>query len=577
MRPIQDIADLRPGHVLYHSAFGFARVNDIGEADVRVSWDTPDPNLPRVVSRDTLRRVYSLCRPGGFFERALVAPEPLQELLTVDGLTAVEMLLEDLAGPQSVGDLKEWLLALELFTENAFDRWWSGLHPQLVRDGRFRETKGLLSLKVNRGDGSPVRQLDDPMLPPARRLDLAISLRERLGEDAFRGHVVTAWRTGGSQVRDLALQALAGHHPQLILAELLSPGADNTEAIIHGLRRATWLPSQFDDGVLEQLLERVRRGADDPTLLHSEGRLSAAVARWWPDGGEPVLVDLAQDSRTQPLVRTALEALPPPRSEELLIRLLDRALDTRVIPAAGWLSWRLVDGTEEAAKDLGTRLAADFPRVSRWILDRFVEEGAAEDGDEVEEDGNLVTMEVELEPLGEEEMMPLGDLPARTGRTIVSLACALCRALAAAHDDGVVVSPTGRTFVLHLDGTVELRVEDGDADASPRPPGSCPPPGPMCTPAPCCCSRPCSGASGRATCRPTASCPTCGTWCPTCRRRPSRRSTSRCIPSRCPAPPTPASGCRCGSPSPAPRPPATSSTPPSRAPSPSGTTPTSGT
>lgn len=473
MRPIQDIAELREGHVLYHSAFGFARVDEIGEADVRVAWDARDRNLPRVVSRDTLRRVYSLCRPGGFFERALISPAPLTQLLDSDPLTALEMLLEDLAGPQSPADVKEWMVTLGLFAEGDFDRWWKGFEGRLLRDGRFRETKGLLALRINRGDGSPLRQLDDPMLSPSRRLDLAIELQDRLGQDAYREQVVQAWRTGGTQVRDLALRALDGHHPQQVLASLLGPGADNAEALIHALRRARWQPGQMDRELLEVLLDRVRQGVDDPTLLDTEGRLAATVARWWPDGGEPLLVDLSGIPRGQRLVRAAIEALPAPRSEELHLALLERALQTRQMPAAGWLTWLLLDTTHEKARSIATRVETTHPTVARWLMDRFVTD-APDDDDEDLEDAPLVTMEVELEPLGDEEMMPLGDLPARSGRTVVSLACAVARALAKAHESGLIVNPTGRSYVLHLDGRVDLHPEHGDAENAPRLPGEPP-------------------------------------------------------------------------------------------------------
>ena len=456
MRPIQDIAELREGHVLYHSAFGFARVDEIGEADVRVAWDATDRNLPRVVSRDTLRRVYSLCRPGGFFERALLMPEPLSELLQVDPLTALEMLLEDLAGPQSPADVKEWMVTLGLFSDADFDRWWKNFEGRLLRDGRFRETKGLLALRVNRGDGSPVRQLDDPMLSPAKRLDLALELRDRLGQDAFREQVVQAWRTGGTQVRDLALKALDGHHPQRVLVSLLSPGADNSEALIHALVRSEWTPAQMDEEVLDALLGRVRQGVEDPTLLDSEGRLAATVARWWPDGGEPLLVDLAAVPTGQRLVKSALAALPAPRTRELHLALLERALDGRRMPAAGWLTWLLLDGKGSSARQIAESTQSSHPITSRWLMDRFAESTVDHDEEDSEEDMPLVTVEVELEPVGDEETMPLGDLPARSGRTVVSLANAVVRALAKAHAEGRIVNPTGRSFVLHLDGTVEL-------------------------------------------------------------------------------------------------------------------------
>ncbi|MFT7517975.1 MAG: serine/threonine protein phosphatase PrpC [Kiritimatiellia bacterium] len=466
MRPIQDIAELQQGHVLYHSAFGFARVDDIGEADVRVSWEAPDKNLPRVVSRDTLRRVYSLCRPGGFFERALAEPVPVQEMLHVEPLTATEMLLEDLAGPQSSGDIKEWMVTLGLFTEGAFDRWWDGVRPQLDRDDRFRENKGLMSLVVNRGDGSPIRQLDDPMLSPGKRLDLTLGLRDRLGEDVFRTQVVLAWRAGGVQVRDLALQALASHHPQLVLQALLQPGPDNAEALIHALRRASWEPNQFDDDVLVALIDRVKAGVDDPTLLHQEGRLVAAFTRWWPEHGLSMLVDLSDRIRTQQLAEAALDALPPGRAQELNVQLLDRALTLGRQSAVGWLTWQLLDNSEDQPKDLGEQLLLTWPRVGKWILENYLP--SDRDPSDLSEDPPE-TMEIELEPLGD-TAIPLADLPPRNGRTLVMLACALARRLAEAHEEGLVVHPSRTTFSLTMSGAIEI-TEEGDPSDSPRPPG----------------------------------------------------------------------------------------------------------
>ena len=48
MRPIRDISEVHPDGVLYHSAFGFARVAAVGEAGVHLAWERPGENLPEV-------------------------------------------------------------------------------------------------------------------------------------------------------------------------------------------------------------------------------------------------------------------------------------------------------------------------------------------------------------------------------------------------------------------------------------------------------------------------------------------------------------------------------------------------
>jgi len=468
MRPIQDIAELRPGHVLFHSAFGFARVAAIGDADVRVDWEKTDRNLPRAVSRDTLRRVYSLCRPEGFFERALLDANNLRELLQVDPLQAIEMLLTDLAGPQSPGDLKEWLVTLGLLPEASFDRWWKSTEPAVLRDRRFRELKGLISLNTSKPRSSPARQLDDPMLTPGRRLDLALELRHHIGEDAFRKHAVTAWRAGSTQVRELAFQALSGHHPNLVLSEILGPGPDNAEALIHVMRRSGWTADQFDTEVLEQLAIRIHDGARESAVPETEARLAAAFARWWPEGGVPLLVELSRDPATQPLVQAAFEALPPSRAEALHLAVLTKAIDESYRPAAGWLAWLLVDNSPESPSELADRVEGSYGLISRWLREHMPE-GDIQPLEDEPEDAPLVTMEVELVPLGEEDAMPLADLPKRGGRSLIGLAASIADALAQAHQRGQIVNPTGRSFVLQLDGSVELRADQASVEESPRP------------------------------------------------------------------------------------------------------------
>ena len=77
MRPIRDISEVHPDGVLYHSAFGFAKVVAVGEAGVHLAWEHPGENLPEVVSAGNLARVYARCVEGGFFHRAMVDPQDL--------------------------------------------------------------------------------------------------------------------------------------------------------------------------------------------------------------------------------------------------------------------------------------------------------------------------------------------------------------------------------------------------------------------------------------------------------------------------------------------------------------------
>jgi len=84
MRPIRDIGDVRPDSVLYHSAFGFARVVGVRDVGVQLQWERSGENLPEYVSATNLSRVYALCNEKGFFHCAMLDPEKLQELLLFD-------------------------------------------------------------------------------------------------------------------------------------------------------------------------------------------------------------------------------------------------------------------------------------------------------------------------------------------------------------------------------------------------------------------------------------------------------------------------------------------------------------
>src|SRR5690554_2739454 len=137
MRPIRDIGDVQEGTVLYHSAFGFAEVSQVEHSRVALSWELPGDNLPVRVPHEVLLRVYAVCPRGGFFDRAVRAPDQLREMLQTRPVESLALLLGDLHGPQERSDLKEWLVGRHLLTEEGFRRWWDSLRTQLVEDPRF--------------------------------------------------------------------------------------------------------------------------------------------------------------------------------------------------------------------------------------------------------------------------------------------------------------------------------------------------------------------------------------------------------------------------------------------------------
>jgi hypothetical protein len=286
MLAIRDLVEIRADAVLYHSAFGFARVKEVSNGEVALVWERPSDTLPARVRSDGLVRVYRLCRPAGFFERALVAPDALREALEIDPVETLHLLLDDLDGPQRKEDLRDWIVERRLVSARAFDRWWDRLTPLLREDGRFRVVDGAILLDPAAQSGP---WLEDPALPASRRLEVAITERARLDPEVFRRHVFEAWRGGGARVRDLALEQFRAEPPDGVFQGLLgvddAVGFDATEALIHAVRQGPWTPDSHAPATQARLPARAaspRRAPEDV-----DGRLVAALWRW----GLPGLVE----------------------------------------------------------------------------------------------------------------------------------------------------------------------------------------------------------------------------------------------------------------------------------------------
>ncbi|MCA9491774.1 MAG: protein phosphatase 2C domain-containing protein [Myxococcales bacterium] len=469
MTPIRDIADLRPGAVLYHSAFGFARVTAVDPDWVVLAWEGGGDNLPARVPHDVILRVYALCAAEGFFHRATHDREGIRSLLVEHPTDGLALLLGDLHGPQRESDLRDWLVGRGLFTEAAFPHWWKGVQPVIGEDVRFQVDNDAVLLRTGNTTDTPTARLENPLLAPGRRLDLALEHRETLEPDFYFAQVLLAWRTGGTQVKDLALAALKHEPAQRILADLLVMGTDAIEAIIHGIRRAGWEPDQVDEATHRALVGLVLRGLDEGGPLDAEGRLAATLARWPSPGVVDALHEAAISADGKRLLRAAFGALPPRRAELLALELLERSLETGDQESAQWLGGEALGFALVDPAEMADRIETEQPALAKWFKTAFrgVEDrpGLAEYDDSTDE--TLHTAEIDLSDIVSQPM-PIGKLPARSGASLLGLGLAMARALSVHHKEGRVVNPTAFSVKVLPNETMEAEPSEDHASC-PRP------------------------------------------------------------------------------------------------------------
>jgi serine/threonine protein phosphatase PrpC len=469
MTPIRDIADLRPGAVLYHSAFGFARVSSVDPEWVALAWDSGDDNLPARVPQDVVLRVYALCRADGFFHRSVHDRTSLQNLLQEHPTEALALLLADLHGPQRQQDLRDWLTGRGLLTIAAFGHWWESLRAVVAEDPRFQLENEGVGLRAIQDRESPRARLENPLLPPGRRLDLALEHRDEVDGGFFLQQVLLAWRTGGTQVKDLALVALKNHEPEQIVAGLLSMGPDAIEAIIHAIRRGGWDVGAISLSLHEELVALVMQGLDEGGPLDNEGRLAATLARWPSPLIHDALSDAATISEGKRLLRATFAALPPRRGEALALELLQNALEAGDHETAQWLGGELLGFALVDQLEMANRLQTDWPEIADWYRTTF---RGVEDRPHLAEydestDDALHTAEVELAEVVTQPV-PLGKLPPRSGASLIGLGLAMARALSLHHKEERLVNPTAFTVRVLPNETMEAEPTQ-DFASSPRP------------------------------------------------------------------------------------------------------------
>lgn len=471
MKPIREPSALAEGRVLYHSAFGFAVVARVEPTAVILDWEDHGDNLPGRVGHDVLRRVYALCSPDGFFERALRDRLQLAEMLAGRPAEALELLLDDLNGPQDRADLLDWVVGRNLMPMEATRHWWETLRPVLDEDDRFAVDGSTVRLTRQVVSG-PDARLDNPALSPSKRMDLALQHRAQLPDATFLGHATLAWRTGGTAVRDLALKATRGFPPSEVLRALLSPGPDPLEAIIHALRRGGWGSDDVEPGVHGALLDAVVKGCDRGGPLDNEGRLAATLARWNTPGIVETLTDLLSMPDGRRLVRSTFSSLPPRRAEVLALDMLSCALDSEALESADWIAGESLSIALVDRLTMATRIEDTRPALSTWFRERY--QGVADRGllfDDHTDETTAYTAEVDLSDIVEGPL-PLSALPPRSGASLVGLGLSIARALAHHHKDGRVCNPNAERVTVLPDET--MTIVPGSADDAPLPPNEAP-------------------------------------------------------------------------------------------------------
>lgn len=469
MTPIRDIADLRAGSVLYHSAFGFARVTAVDPDWVVLQWDSGGDNLPSRVPHDVVVRVYALCGPGGFFHRSVHDRTALQALIQEHPTDGLALMLADLHGPQRNQDLRDWLVGRGMMTGPAFNHWWEGLRSVVAEDVRFQvENDGVLLRTASAGE-SPRTRLENPLLAPSRRLDLAIEHRQEIDDAFFLDQVLLAWRTGGTQVKDLALAAVKTEEPEKILAGLLASGADAIDALIHAIRRGGWDAERISLTQHEDLVHLVMRGLDDGGPLDNEGRLAATLARWPSPLIHDALADAATSTEGKRLLRATFAALPPRRGESLALELLETAVDADDLETAQWLGGEVLAFALVDQAEMAERLDAEWPSLADWFRTTYrgVEHRPALAEYDDTTDDTLHTAEIDLSD-AVSQPVALGKLPPRSGASLIGLGLAMARALSVHHKEGRIVNPTAFTIRVLPNETMEAEPSE-DLSASPRP------------------------------------------------------------------------------------------------------------
>jgi PPM family protein phosphatase len=393
MDRIVDIAELYRGDVIHHPALGFAIIDKVDESAVRLSWESDGARLPPMVSAELLAKGYKRCIPGGFLFRSVMAPDALRTLVDDEPVTAMLLLLDDLAVRQGRAEIRDWMTGRELMTHAHFDRWWIALETaddtdSLAWSDDHREIDPLPAQSADVHD-DPDAFLSSP---PRRRWSIAIA-----ADDPTRTRLLH--------------QAI---------------GARDSEAILLLMRLLTAIPAS----ALEALRKLARAG--------DHGVTAALLDR----GDAPMLQTLvgpAGWSNTQDRVWEALDRLPPSRRLQVAVQIMEQALTMEGDPpAAPWLC-SLVPGGASAL--LATATAMDnAQRAHDWLSDHKDSTALA---DTIIDGNTRDTIEMDLKPSDDPVDQLIANIRDISADRILPLSIALATALAQRHAKGDAGGITG--------------------------------------------------------------------------------------------------------------------------------------
>lgn len=428
MRAIRDISALAPGAILYHPAFGFARIASVEGDRARLRWEREAPNLPSVATLSRIAEVCSLCQPDGFFARSLAEASALTELGEQRPAEVVRLLLTETVGPMSFGEIRHWLVERRVVEPGHYESWWRQVQLHLHTDARFVVSQGQLALRHQEPDDD-----DDGLELTAEEL-LAGALEERdaMPADVFLGQVVGALATGPAPVRRRALEALADVAPDHVADRLLDRRPTPVDAVLEWLDQryvcAPELATPHKRALIAIVagkrpeLDAAARGAVGATLVRS------GIELW------EVLGALVGTDSGRPVVHALLAGVDRDERLEWALDLWARLVDDSVArPGLHWLEDVVLELSGKSREALADQLDAKRP----VLADRLRSERRA--------------VSVRMPHL---EFRPRGD-------NLLVLGSAMARALASHHADGRLVNPTRDAVHMRADGTLHL---DADPD-----------------------------------------------------------------------------------------------------------------
>jgi len=322
MDRIVDISELYRGDVIHHPALGFAIIDAVESNALRLSWETDGSRLPPMVSAELLVKGYKRCIPGGFLFRSVMEPDTLRALVDASPVTAMHLLLDDLATAQGRPEIRDWMTGRGLMSQGHFDRWWAALESD--------------------EDSDSLGWSDDKrtIYPPPVDVGQTPAPTDVFLASSPRGRWAIALKADPSTQNRLMLQAI---------------GARDTPAILLLLRLAPDIP-----GPTLNALRKLARAGD-----HS---VTAALL---DRGDRPMLqtmVGPAGFSATQDRVLSALDRLAPTRKLEVAVAIMEQALTMEGNPpAAPWLC-SIAPGGAPALLAIAGGMT-DSQRAHDWLSD----------------------------------------------------------------------------------------------------------------------------------------------------------------------------------------------------------------